>query len=241
MRNALRSRLLFAALFVGLVAACGESSASSKIEGVYLSSIQFMNKYGSTLDYQFYILYKDGKAFNGVPPGGPEAMDLAAAEKVDPTTVGTWKESGGTVTIAWGGGREASVFPRKPDGSLDLKRGISTRLVPLPEGGKLTGTYSRMSVGGGKGAFGSTSTSIAFRPDGTFSGSYVSVMSIAGIEKGSVAERKGDGTYSIKGYTITLGGGGAEPASLLFATYKSEPPTSPEIVYLGGGYMLQKK
>lgn len=234
-------RTQLAILLVFGVVVGGEASASSKIEGVYLSSIQFFNKFGSTLDYQFYILYKDGKAFNGVPPGGPEAMDLAAAEKADPTIVGTWKESGGNVTITWGGGRESSVFPRKPDGSLDLKRGVSTRLVPLPEGGKLTGTFSRMSVGGGKGATGSTSTSITFRPDGTFSGSYVSVMSIAGIDKGSITERKGDGTYSVKGHTITLGGGGGEPASLLFATYKSEPPTSPEIVYLGGGYMLRKK
>lgn len=228
----LRSAAITAA-FILMGFSAGAAPASN-IEGVYLSSIQF----GTTLDFQFYTLYKDGRAFNGVPPDGPEALDLATAQKANPATVGTWKEAGGSVTIAWGGGREASAFPRRSDGSLDLKRGVSTRLAPLPDGQKLGGNYSRLAVAKGGGTMVSGSKSVSFRPDGTFSGSMVGAVSVSGAG-GKAAERRDEGTYAIKGYTVTFTGGSG-PSSQLLATYKSEPPTAPEIIFLGGGYMLKK-
>jgi len=232
--------ILFALLLpLSFLQACASGSGAGKVEGVYLSSVSYFNQFGSTIDYEFYILYTDGHAYNGVPPGEVETLDFAAAQAKDPKSVGTWVEKGGAVTITWGGGREPSVFPRNPDGSLDLKRGVSTRLAPLPDGQPIAGRYSRLAVAKGLGGMVSGSRAITFKADGSYDGTMVGAV-VANGAGGKAVERKDGGTYAIKGYTITFTGADGGKASQLLASYAKEPPAAPEIIYLGGGYMLRE-
>lgn len=237
MKRRLATIILVLLLPLSLLPACA-SGGGDKVEGVYLSSVSYFNQFGSTIDYQFYILYADGHAYNGVPPGEVETLDFAAAQAQDPKSVGAWVEKGGAVTITWGGGREPSVFPRKPDGSLDLKRGVSARLAALPDGQHIEGRYSRLAVASGLGGMVSSSRSLAFKADGSYAGAMVGAVAAAGAG-GRAVERKDGGTYAIKGYTITFTTPDGATSKRLLASYAKEPPAAPEIIYLGGGYMLR--
>lgn len=228
MKTSLLRAAYVALLFLG-ISAC---QAGGKIEGVYLSSLLFR----SGLDHNFLVLYGDGRALNVLPPGGIDEPDFAALEARSPKEVGRWRESGGQVTVEWGGGRERSAYPRRPDGSLDLQRGISTRLAAFPDGQRVHGVYRRTSTAGGQGTFLASTQSLAFAADGSYGGKAAASVAARGV--GKAASTADSGGYTIKGFTLELRHGDGRTSRHFLATSRKEPADQPKIIYVDGGHLL---
>lgn len=229
MKTSLFRAALFALTLLGAISAC---QAGGRIEGVYLSSLLFR----SGLDHNFTVLYSDGRALNVLPPGGIDEPDFAALDAKNPKEVGRWRESGGQVTVEWGGGRERSTYPRRPDGSLDLQRGISTRLTAFPDGQRIQGVYRRTSTAGGQGTFLASTQSLAFAADGSYGGKATASVAARGV--GKAASSADGGSYAIKGYTLELRHGDGRTSRHFLATSRKEPADKPKIIYLDGGHLL---
>lgn len=210
-------------LACGTVSACDKHTSASgtdaaeapvpenRLSGIYFRMISYYNGSYFSFQQEHYFFSRDGKVFYGVPPGGPENFDWAAAAQKWPTKTGTYDIADGKLTITWGGDANPKVkqmpFARTDDGNIELEEIYTSRVGKFDPDTKLEGTFSWAgSAGGGTGAYVGSARSITFAKDGTFTSSALGMATIQarGDTATTSAESQSAGTYSISGNTMTL-------------------------------------
>jgi hypothetical protein len=156
-----------------------------------------------------WLLLPAGRVYQGVPPGGVESFDFAAARAAEPKQCGTYTVSGGKMHIVWGGGRAAESldYAAEADGNLRIEGLFAKRVGRFPAGHRLSGEYyGGGAVGGGTGSFVSSSRTLRFRADGTFTSKDIGGVAFSGngYDGSAVSRGESSGTYQISGNTLIL-------------------------------------
>lgn len=189
-----------------------------------------------------------GFVYSGVPGGGPEVFGLAQARRGDPRELGTYTLRGGALVVAWGGGQapETSTFAIKgADVVLDGYPYQALRKYPRGhrlEGRYTTRAYNSMGIaGGGTMTWGGSST-VVFRPDGTFDyGDAGMAASSAGAGTAASGSSTGSGRYAITGNTVTFTfGDGTVQHALIHPWSGEEAARTPGSVNLNGRTYTRK-
>jgi hypothetical protein len=150
---------------------------------------------GFAVDYRPVILFKNGVMCDCMEYAFG-ATDIAALRAKHPADFGRWRRNGGRTEYVWDDSKDRAWS--------ELSGG---KLRPLPDNWRTKGTYRRTdSVGMGENMTSSTSM-LAFSPDGRFSRSAV-ISSTASSGDTSVfaggETRKYDGRYQTKGWYLIL-------------------------------------
>ncbi|MBP2159649.1 MULTISPECIES: hypothetical protein [Asticcacaulis] len=205
----------------------------AKVEGVYFRSIANFGVGGMMImDFEPIILFKDG-SYVEIRQQALEDMDLTADRQARPKLWGRWSKAGAAFVLTGYTGKSHSY---------ELQQGQFFKAYPASIG-KLLPAYKRVS-GGGNSAMGGEMTiavqsKIAFSPDGRFvRGANVGALN-SGSQTGwatAVSASNGkNGTYTVKGHTITLtyADGKIEREFFAFASKKTPPQPDTEMIFIG--------
>lgn len=120
------------------------------------------------------VFWPDGYVFDGTPPSGLRPVDADAILATGDDRLGTYRRSGGTVTLTYATGRTEEIS-LNASGSLQDANSELFQVEPLGDGTILNGEISSFYYSGftpGSGVEGGVSSSSATRffPDGTYTG-----------------------------------------------------------------------
>jgi hypothetical protein len=210
--------------------------AVTPIEGAYMTVRSWMSG-GVTIEAWFFT--RNGR-FSRSPSGG---INLAAlATKPQPSRhEGTYRVENGRLLLAWADGREAWDSPYQGhQESLSLGGQFASRRTGFPPGWRFNGTYEGgASVGGGAV---SSSNTLVFRADGTFSRSGIVNFTSVGrtSEVSGGATNASQGTYDFEEFILILRENGTETRSTVLSFGSTNEAGLPEQIYREGGMMRRQ-
>ena len=93
---------------------------------------------------EIYHFRSDGRIHRGVTSGDPARTDLAKLERQSPELVGRYRLEKDHLVVEWADSKTPVrvALKQRPDGSLEMAGGVATKLTPLPEDTRLTGSYT---------------------------------------------------------------------------------------------------
>jgi len=218
---------------------------------LYFQSQQMWGAYGGYMEYRWYafgrdnVVYRggvetDGSKMNFFARSSPDTFDVAGACQASPKSCG--KLSGGTIT--WADGSSATSVEHKSNG-LFISGIIVKPLRPFARGQRFDGNFTVLSVLTTSAVSASSSKTLRFNLDGTFSTKSVDVASVHpyqgdGINAGtSYGKSAGEGTYEVVGGTLILNyQGRQEKLPILdYGVNKDKTPMGkPEALIIGDCY-----
>ncbi len=203
------------------VTAPGQGIRPQEIETVAYSWQLVYQGAGSRMDYEAYLLLKDGTVHDGVPVP-PQDMDLGLSRRREPEKWGRWRREGNGYAFAWPG-RPQEWKKLQGGAMLPGQRGMtlqgewsasSSSAVPMG-----TSTWSRWGVklqpdgrfekshAGGMYAAGAPGTEVvtSTRYDNEGAVTSTSAPGVAiGVQRKNPEQGNRSGRYEIDGYAITL-------------------------------------
>jgi hypothetical protein len=224
--------------------AAGRTAIWAAVEGVYFRLATGFGVGGMvTIDYRPLILFRDGSYF-AVDGDALEDLDLGLLRRTKPARFGRWSRTAGGYALTDSSGRTSEAR---------LQGGKFFRAFPAEAlGGRLSGTYRRLS-GGGNTAYGgdvmiATQNQLVFSPDGRFSRSAAGGGTSSGGWTGvgvTTASRTGPaaGSYRIERYTITLTdrNGGVRRQFFAVGSKNSPPQPDPAMIFVGDRVFTARK
>jgi hypothetical protein len=210
--------------------------ADTPIAGVFMTVRTWMNG-GVTIEAWFFT--PNGR-FSRSPTGGLSLAELAS--KPHPTREeGSYRIENGQLVMEWADGRTPwrSNYDRNSP-SLSIGGQFASRQSGFPKGWRLEGAYEGgASVGGG--ALSSSNTMV-FKSDGTFSRAAVVNLSSVGrtTEVAGGSASAANGTYEFDEFTLILRENGAEVRSTVFAYGARDAGGRPEQIFREG-LMLKRR
>jgi hypothetical protein len=201
------------------------------IEGAYLQLVVYSYPYTS-YNYVSWFFTRNGRFSQG-PNGGVNLQELSTREKAG-RYEGTYSVQGDKLVMAWADGSSPWVLTGyRGTQTLPIGAG-ATRQSAFPKGWRLDGSYEGgASIGGGSM---SSSSSLNFRRDGTYSrGSVVNVSSTGRTTEVSGGVTGGaTGTYQFDEYTLTLRENSTERKYTVFAYGSRDAAGRPEQIFWEG-------
>ena len=176
--------------------------------GLYFRIQQYFNGTSLSINQEHFAFWSDGRLYRGVPSGGLEFFDYAAARQKTPGNCGTYSITGDKITFTMADGKSATHGFKRAPGGFNLDGIFTSRQKSYKPGQRLAGLYDGgASVGGGgNGSYVASVKSLTFAADGTFQGSTIGALS-ANTAAGTVtgkSETADSGTYALGGNTLTL-------------------------------------
>lgn len=213
--------------------------ARTPIEGAfYVQRTYMMMGGGISLNHVSYFFTANGR-FSASPSGGVNLASLAAQPAASRYEGSYWID-GQELVMAWADGRKPWRSKYEGDAkSIVIGSSFASRQSPFPRGWRLDGSYEGgASIGGGT----SSSSTIRFRRDGTFTrGSSVAIVSSTSRSEvtagGSAA---GGGTYEFDGFVLTLRENGNERKFTVFAYGERDADGRPEHIF-NQGLMMKRQ
>ena len=217
-------------------AALGNRGGGGGLDGLYL-----MTRFwpGSGLEVVAYRFHAGTVVLN--PIAASPAADLAAERAAHPNGVGSYQVQGGQLIMIFPDARHAARLEPQSKGCFGWDAGIFCPVESFKAGTTLDGTYSGgASVGGGAVM---SSTTIAFKRDGTYQRE--SVSSVSTKTRDSVVSGGSTGTehgrYRIDGTALhMLPDGGKEAVVSTFPYDDGSTGPAPRSVFFSGG-MLKRQ
>lgn len=160
----------------------------------YLRSVPM----GNTQDISWIYLGKDGTIIKD-PKFGVDPIDIISEKKHNAGKTGKYTIAGNKMMINWENGKNAEwSIDQKGSEFAMIDGGTAGKQSPMPDNYRIAGQYSAESILPSV----SSSTTILFSKDGTFSQS-----SFGGVNTASgsaVSQDIQEGTYNISGNTLRL-------------------------------------
>ena len=213
--------------------------ARTPIEGAFYVQRTYMTMGGGiSLNHESYFFTSNGR-FSNSPSGGVNLAALAAQPAASRYEGSYWIE-GQELVMAWADGSKPWRSKFEGDArSIVIGSSFASRQTPFPRGWRLDGSYEGgASIGGGT----SSSSTIRFRRDGTFTrGSSVAIVSSTSrsdVTAGGSAA--GGGTYEFDGFMLTLRENGAERKFTVFAYGERDASGRPEHIF-NQGLMMKRQ
>jgi hypothetical protein len=183
------------------------------------------------------VFWPDGHFFDGTPPMGLAPIDAPGLTDLGGTDFGTYTVSGDTLTLSFMTG-EVETLTRDGDGWAEGDR-VLARVEPLVDGERIDGYVSSFFYSGftpGSGVTGgvTSSSSTAFRPDGTYTGESF------GGAFGNFENGAGDltGGFATDSGTDARGGTYEIADGMLIQTPSDGGPKLAEMIFRGGGDII---
>jgi len=199
----------------------GRGIPAQEIETIVYSWRLVYEGAGSRMDYEAYLLLKDGTAHDGVPVP-PQDMDLSLSRRREPEKWGRWRKEGNGYAFAWPD--KPQEWKKVQGGAMQPgQRGMtlqgewtasSSSSVPMG-----TSTWSRWGVklqsdgrfeksqAGGMYAAGAPGTEVVtsttYDNDGAVTSTSAPGVAI-GVQRKNSNQGNKSGRYEIDGYAITL-------------------------------------
>lgn len=229
-----------------------ENNQTSMDQGKLFFRSQYMyGPYGGYMEYRWYAFGRDNVVYRGsVETDGsqigffartaPDIFDVAGACQANPKNCG--KLSGGNIN--WADGSSQTSVEQK-DNWLHIGGLIAKPLRPFARGQRFDGNFTVLSVLTTSAVSASSSKTLRFNLDGTFSTKSVDVASVHpyqgdGINAGtSYGKSAGEGTYEVVGGTLILNyQGRQEKLPILdYGVNKDKTPMGkPEALIIGDCY-----
>ncbi|WP_291916709.1 hypothetical protein [Limnohabitans sp.] len=213
--------------------------ARTPIEGAFYVQRTYMTMGGGiSLNHESYFFTSNGR-FSNSPSGGVNLAALAAQPAASRYEGSYWIE-GQELVMAWADGSKPWRSKYEGDARrIVIGSSFASRQSPFPRGWRLEGSYEGgSSIGGGT----SSSSTIRFRRDGTFTrGSSVAIVSSTSrsdVTAGGSAA--GGGTYEFDGFMLTLRENGAERKYTVFAFGERDAAGRPEHIF-NQGLMMKRQ
>jgi hypothetical protein len=232
-------RILSLTILVALLVSCNnsnsyvagqESPAASKGD-LYLRTFMWTGMYGSSLEISWIWLY-DGKIVKN-PRHGVNPVDWEKEKQDNANNTGTYTMNGDKMNITWSDGKTASWGIGKKEGEItEIDGGIATQQDAMPAGYRLDGKYAASVVLPNV----SSSHTIVFKKDGTFSSDRFGSVSTPETSKTSQSAEAG--TYDISGNTLTMKFSNGQVEKSVIAIWKEEDETN---LVINSSYYPQEK
>lgn len=187
---------------------------------------------------EFFLFLPGDRVYRGIPKAGLEAFDFQEATARDPGNTGTFQVARDSMFVEWAdGSRSGYRYEAKGAGELSLDGLYTGRVRAFPEGFRLAGSWTHLAAASsGAGSMSATQT-LELRADGSFRESNVAVLA-AGTAAGLAAGDGGgggDGSYELRGNTLTLRYGAGHAATFTAFPFGDGAETStPEMLNLNG-------
>lgn len=214
----------------------GEGIGMGEIDRV-LYSADFSNQidgFGNgytARDEEIYVLLRDGTAYRHEWNFAFTDLDVTLSREREPDRWFTWRDNWGAVTLTQTGGADAGI-------EIDLSK--ARRLMPIPAGQLLDGTYYYLNVGmGGR----RTDREYTFSADGELL--YTRGGFVAGNFGTSYIIATGDSDvaksrYAFDGYTLMVDGPDGEERRFVALIDGQDPNKPDEIIINGQVHWLRK-
>lgn len=210
--------------------------AQTPIAGAFMTVRMWMNG-GLTIEAWFFTA--NGR-FSRSPSGGLTLAELAAKPGATKDE-GTYRIENGELIMEWADGRAAWRSPYQGnEKSLSIGGQFASRQSGFPPGWRFDGAYEGgASVGGG--ALSSSST-LAFRSDGTFSRGGVVAFSSVGrtTEVAGGSTQASQGTYEFDEFALVLRENGVTARFTVLAYGEKDAAGRPEQIYREGLLMRRQ-
>ncbi len=174
--------------------------------GLYFRIQSYFIGTSLSINQEHFAFWPDGRMVRGVPKGGLEFFDYAAARQKEPSNTGTYRIAGNKITFNMADGKsETHDFKRVP-GGFNLDGIFTSRQKSYKPNQRLAGLYDGGASASGGGTYVANVKSLEFAANGTFKGSTIGALSAdtsAGTMTGS-SETQDAGTYTLGGNTLVL-------------------------------------
>lgn len=215
------------------------AGAQAGLEGAFLRVETYYWGSRLSLSNQGWFFTKEGR-FSREPEGGFAFKELAATNAPRKTDGIYWIKDG-KITFAFADGSkpEEHDFENKGDEVRWGGLGV-TRVKGFRKGWRFAGEYEGgASLGGGTAA----STTVVFRPDGTFALSSVGTASStsAGTTVSGGAQGAAAGTYEFDGHTLTLVHTGGDPQTFTVLAFGGDDAAGRPLYIYREGTMMKRQ
>lgn len=174
--------------------------------GLYFQVKTFFNGTSLSINQEHFAFWPDGRFYKGVPKGGLESFNFAAARRQEPSACGTYSIAGGKITFRMADGKVETHDFKRADGGFNLDGLFASRQKSYKPNQRLVGLYDGGASVTGGGSYIASVKSLRFTGNGTFQGSSIGAVSAntaAGTVNGK-SETADAGTYSLSGNTLVL-------------------------------------
>ncbi len=200
---------------------------NTPVEGVFLTVRTWMS---GSVDMEAWFFTRNGR-FSRSPRGGISLQALAT-QQTPGEAEGTYWIEDGELVLAWADGREPWRSPYKADpNTLTIGTQFASKWSGFPKGWRLDGAYEGgASIGGG--ALSSSNT-LVFRSDGSFSRQAVVAVSSEGRSSSVSGGAMGGatGTYEFDEFSLTLRENGTEVTYTVFGYGERDAEGRPEQLF----------
>ncbi len=210
------------------------------LDGAWLRTESFFMGTSLTLNNHVWFFTPNGRVARA-PSGGFDPAAYAKATETPHRYAGHYRIEGDKLIVDWVDGSKPTAYPfaRGPVDAIKIAGIGASRVRPFTAGTRFEGGFTGGASAGGA----SSSTSLHFHRDGSFSrdsvGSVTSASAQSEVYAGSQARKAG--TYAFEGHTLRLTeADGSQRAYTLAAFGTPDGQGRPEYLYLDGGLLARK-
>ncbi len=174
--------------------------------GLYFRIQQWFFNGSLSISQEHFAFWDNGRVYRGIPKGGLESFNWAAAARKEPGQCGTYTIAGNNITFKMLDGKTSSMKFARKGKDLELDGLFTSQQTKYAPNSRLNGTFEGGASVSGGGSYIANVQSLKFTSSGQFQSSAIGAVS-ADTTAGTVSEKSesnSSGTYRLSGNTLVL-------------------------------------